>query len=47
MSDLPNGDSIDLSSLVSKLNELRDFTTFITTAVLYLVGQNRQKKITA
>ena len=33
MSDLPNGDSIDLSSLVSKLNELRDFTTFITTGV--------------
>ena len=33
MSDLPKGDSIDLSSLVSKLNELRDFTTFITTAV--------------
>ena len=33
MSDLLNGDSIDLSSLVSKLNELRDFTTFITTGV--------------
>ena len=33
MSDLHNGDSIDLSILVSKLNELRDFTTFITTGV--------------
>ena len=33
MSELPNGDSIDLSILVSKLNELRGFTNFITTGV--------------